>query len=241
MAETDIWISRIHFPVTVLGPGKRLGIWLQGCTLQCPGCMAKDTWHINVEQSEATFKLLHNDARWALFSADGGSRITVNKLVELCQQLGTPGLEGITISGGEPFQQPEALFSLLKKLRNWTDELKQPVDYLCYSGYPYETLLKKYKVIIGQLDTVIPEPFLVDEHVMPLRGSANQAIVSLTNLGKTRMNKYVETLNADKRRLLQIDYDGESLWFIGIPERNELDKIVQQCRKRGIELLSNSW
>ena len=33
-----------HFPVTALGPGPRLGLWVQGCHLACPGCMSRDTW-----------------------------------------------------------------------------------------------------------------------------------------------------------------------------------------------------
>ena len=37
-------ISRLHFPVTTLGPGRRLGIWFQGCSIQCRGCISIDTW-----------------------------------------------------------------------------------------------------------------------------------------------------------------------------------------------------
>ncbi|WP_461325238.1 4Fe-4S cluster-binding domain-containing protein [Bradyrhizobium diazoefficiens] len=39
-----ISVSRIHFPVTTLGPGRRLGIWFQGCSIRCPGCISMDTW-----------------------------------------------------------------------------------------------------------------------------------------------------------------------------------------------------
>ena len=41
---TTIAISRIHYPVTTLGPGKRIGIWMQGCSIRCPGCISADTW-----------------------------------------------------------------------------------------------------------------------------------------------------------------------------------------------------
>ena len=37
-------ISRLAHPVTNLGHGVRAGIWTQGCTIGCPGCMARDTW-----------------------------------------------------------------------------------------------------------------------------------------------------------------------------------------------------
>jgi anaerobic ribonucleoside-triphosphate reductase activating protein len=37
-----IAVSKAHYPVTVLGPGKRIGIWL-GCRIQCKGCVSQDT------------------------------------------------------------------------------------------------------------------------------------------------------------------------------------------------------
>ena len=39
-----IAINKAHFPVTVLGPGRRIGIWLQGCSIHCKGCVSQDTW-----------------------------------------------------------------------------------------------------------------------------------------------------------------------------------------------------
>src|SRR3546814_9784731 len=39
-----IAVSRLHFPVTALGPGRRIGLWLQGCSIRCPGCISVDTW-----------------------------------------------------------------------------------------------------------------------------------------------------------------------------------------------------
>ena len=40
---TMLALSRMHFPVTTLGPGNRIGIWVQGCTIRCPGCVSADT------------------------------------------------------------------------------------------------------------------------------------------------------------------------------------------------------
>jgi anaerobic ribonucleoside-triphosphate reductase activating protein len=39
-----IRLSRAHHPVTVLGPGRRIGLWTQGCGIGCEGCVARDTW-----------------------------------------------------------------------------------------------------------------------------------------------------------------------------------------------------
>ncbi len=103
----DLSLSRMHFPVTTLGPGRRIGIWLQGCSIRCPGCISADTW------------------------GPGHRRLSLEQLLE---QI-TPWLheaEGITISGGEPFDQFDALRSLLEGLRRLSE-----LDILVYSGYSW--------------------------------------------------------------------------------------------------------
>jgi len=37
-------LNKAHWPVTVLGPGRRIGLWVQGCTIHCKGCVSQDTW-----------------------------------------------------------------------------------------------------------------------------------------------------------------------------------------------------
>src|SRR5215213_9495247 len=109
---TPIALSRLHFPVTTLGPGRRLGIWLQGCSIRCPGCISVDTWSPTQGQT------------------------TTEAIVEALLPW-LPETEGITVSGGEPFDQPQALAVLLKELRRLS-----PVDILVYSGYPFDALSK---------------------------------------------------------------------------------------------------
>ncbi len=89
--DPEIRINLLHFPVTVLGPGERIGLWLQGCDLLCEGCIAVHT---------------HDPA--------GGSAVSVNQLAETI--LGYR-CERLTISGGEPFLQSDVLETLLRRLR----------------------------------------------------------------------------------------------------------------------------
>ena len=42
--RASIQINKAHFPVTVLGPGRRIGLWVQGCSIGCKGCVSMDTW-----------------------------------------------------------------------------------------------------------------------------------------------------------------------------------------------------
>ena len=103
-------LSRIHFPVTTLGPGKRIGIWFQGCSIRCKGCISADTW--------GTEK----------------GRVSIDEVIKVISNwLDTA--EGITLSGGEPFEQPEALELLLTQLRTRTN-----IDILVYSGHSFEKI-----------------------------------------------------------------------------------------------------
>jgi anaerobic ribonucleoside-triphosphate reductase activating protein len=218
VADT-IRISRIHYPVTVLGPGKRIGIWLQGCSNGCPGCQSKDTW-----------------------SADSGTIIPISELVAACRRFVSDGVDGITISGGEPFEQAEALELLLTELHTWTDGLDSPVDYLCYSGKPYNELHQQYPEILCLLDVIIPEPFKYELPGKPLRGSGNQPIITLTELGAERFAEYAGESNCQHKKCIQfvVETDG-SVSFIGIPERGEMQKLVELCKTQGLHLNNVSW
>ncbi|MDY6787204.1 MAG: 4Fe-4S cluster-binding domain-containing protein, partial [candidate division WOR-3 bacterium] len=46
-SDIKISINNIVYPVNSLGPGTRIGIWVQGCSMECKRCMAKHTWNIN--------------------------------------------------------------------------------------------------------------------------------------------------------------------------------------------------
>ena len=85
-------IHRILLRTHVEGPGERACIWVQGCSVHCPGCAVPWTW-----------------------STSGGEERSV---VSLCEAiLSEPGLEGVTFLGGEPFDQPEPLAAIARHLR----------------------------------------------------------------------------------------------------------------------------
>jgi anaerobic ribonucleoside-triphosphate reductase activating protein len=210
----DIRLNKAHFPVTVLGHGQRIGLWLQGCSIGCPGCCSVDTW-----------------------AADEGQSICVESLVAWCRKAtGGAPLDGITVSGGEPFEQAPALAELLARLREWTDTLGRPVDYLCYSGMPWRQV-REHTDVLGRLDAVIPEPFV---HTLPaqrLRGSANQQVIALTELGRAR---YAEAPEGDSRRM-QVQVEPGRIWMIGIPASGDLARLEKLCADRGLTLGAVSW
>src|SRR6185369_5076232 len=100
---TRIAISRIHFPISTLGPGRRVGVWFQGCSIRCEGCISADTW------------------------GAGRGQTTVDEVFSAILPWLTQA-DGITISGGEPFDQADALVALLRRVRSAT-----AVDVLVFS------------------------------------------------------------------------------------------------------------
>jgi anaerobic ribonucleoside-triphosphate reductase activating protein len=213
-----IAVNKAHYPVTVLGPGQRIGIWLQGCSIRCKGCVSQDTW-----------------------ANDPGRFMTVAALLAWCRRVATANFSGITISGGEPFDQPQALAALLKGLHEWRRSSGVDFDILCYSGFPLATLRKKHAGLLALLDAVIPEPY-VDG--LPLakvwRGSANQPLVPLSPRGEARFGPHLDAAAATGRRM-QVAADGQRLWFIGIPDRGDMAELEALCRQRGLTLDAVSW
>jgi len=85
-------LHAVESPVTVLGPGKRFGVWTQGCCRRCPGCMSPGTWELS-----------------------GGFE---TEPAALADKFRSSGCAEVTISGGEPFLQSAALAAFLQ-LAGW--------------------------------------------------------------------------------------------------------------------------
>jgi anaerobic ribonucleoside-triphosphate reductase activating protein len=193
---SSISLSRIHFPVTALGPGRRLGIWFQGCSIRCPGCISGDTWRF----SESSIK----------------PQDIVSQLDGWLQQC-----DGVTVSGGEPFDQPVALVELLQRIR-----AAKATNVLLYSGYPIERIAPVLRQVEGLVDALISDPYLVTEpQQKPLRGSDNQRLHLLTPLGVELFGRYAQAdLGCAPQLDLMLDEDGTA-WLAGIPRRGDLPRL----------------
>ena len=206
-------INKAHYPVTTLGPGTRVAIWFQGCTLACPGCLSRDTW-----------------------DSDQGMDLPLSSLLDWIDALDGP-IDGVTVSGGEPFQQPAALRALLDDLAVWRRRREPPVDLLAYSGFPLALLRRRHADVLDRLDAVIAEPFRRSEPSNdPWLGSANQRIVPLSALGTSR---YATTERPPRR--MQVHVDGERIWYVGVPRVGDIERIDEGLRRRGIEQRHVSW
>ncbi len=164
-----VYINCILHPIKTLGPGKRVGIWFQGCDIKCKGCMSKHTWELKDEFLTTTDKVL--------------------------RKVKESGLDKVTISGGEPFQQANALKNILEGLKELGIE-----DIIIYSGMKKEQILKKYKWIKDLCSLLISEPFVEDKPSnMIWKGSENQQATIFKN-----ESYYKNWLNKEKDKKVQI-------------------------------------
>lgn len=206
---TGLTISRIHFPVTTLGPGRRIGIWFQGCSIRCPGCISSDTW----------VKTPHNT--------------TVGEVLNLCEEY-RDAAEGITISGGEPFEQSDALLELLVGTRKF---IPDQADVLVYSGKTFREIVPFLDQCSGLIDALISEPYLLSAgQTKPLTGSDNQMLHLLTSLGRERYQSYQRLRVAEDDRIdVQFDSSGV-VWMAGIPRRGDLERLRMTLSQQGITI-----
>ncbi|MBK7001555.1 MAG: 4Fe-4S cluster-binding domain-containing protein [Rhodoferax sp.] len=217
-ANAHLQLNKAHFPVTVLGPGQRIGLWLQGCSIGCKGCVSVDTWERDPQRT-----------------------VAISSLLTWCKQVAGSGLDGVTISGGEPFDQPEGLRHLLQALRLWRSQARLDFDILCYSGYPLKTLQQRHARLLALLDALIPEPFIDSQSGVLWRGSSNQPLVPLSPLGQQRYAAFVCAPLQEEDKRMQVAVEGGRVWMIGIPARGDMTRIEALCRSRGLTLEQVSW
>jgi anaerobic ribonucleoside-triphosphate reductase activating protein len=145
-------LAEIASHVTTLGPGRRLGVWTQGCPFRCPDCISPE-W-----QPLRPNKLVRvEDIRDHLLSL-------------ACH-------DGLTFSGGEPMLQAAGLLDLWRQLRT-----ERPVwTLIVFSGYRRQELVAsgqpEQQALLAEADAFIGGPYVAtlnDGH--GLRGSANQEI-----------------------------------------------------------------
>lgn len=207
--QVKISLSRLHYPVTTLGPGQRIGIWFQGCSIRCPGCISADTWALDMPDT------------------------TVEQVVQAVS-LWLGQADGITISGGEPFDQPAALAGLLAAIPLAADQ-----DVLVYSGHAFEHIQQHPSLQEGRIDALISDPFAVHmPQTLPLRGSDNQRLHLLTERGRQRFADFNNPISPDQRSLdVMFDDDG-TVWMAGIPRPGDIGRLRAVLGAQGHEIRS---
>lgn len=174
------------------GPGNRFSMWLQGCSRHCDGCLAKDTW-----------------------SHELRNMISVEKLADEIKN--SKDIEGITVLGGEPFEQALELEILLHSI-------PRKLSRIIFTGYTLDYLQKLHDSSVDNIlqltDVLVDGPYIKEKRSFsrPMVGSDNQTFHFFTD-------RYTITDFPPNRIELRIGKNGRLL-LNGMGEIEEMIKGV---------------
>ena len=135
------------------GPGFRMAVFVQGCPHHCPECHNPQTHDF-----------------------EGGVMMDTDDIV--AQALDNPLLDGVTLTGGEPFCQPEACADIARRVK------AGGLNVWSYSGFTFEQLLNGtdgQKELLNSIDVLVDGPFLIAKRTLEcrFRGSSNQRVIDV--------------------------------------------------------------
>ena len=136
------------------GPGLRYAVFVQGCSHHCPGCQNPET-----------------------HDPQGGHEENTANLIAKMKK--NPLLSGITLSGGEPMEQPVPCLELAKAAH------ENRLNVWCYTGYTWEELLEQNNpdriALLKQVDVLVDGPFIMTQKSLELDycGSKNQRLIDV--------------------------------------------------------------
>jgi anaerobic ribonucleoside-triphosphate reductase activating protein len=176
----------------VNGPGDRFVIWTQGCRKMCKNCYNPETW-----------------------SHYRNNLIDIDLLVEEIKNSSTTG---VTISGGDPFEQPEELFYLLREIK----QLDLSDGVIVFSGYTIDEIRvrEELRKSLDYIDVLIDGLYIDEKRITNgLAGSSNQEFHFLTD----KISR--DSINIDQE--VEIHSLGELIQITGFPL---IDKINMKLK-----------
>jgi anaerobic ribonucleoside-triphosphate reductase activating protein len=165
------------------GPGRRTAVWVQGCAIRCVGCCNPE-----------------------LFAADGGSQVDPDALAD---RVVARGVEGLTVLGGEPFDQADGLASLCRAVQ------ARGRTVLVFTGYTLDALRLRpdpaVAAALAAIDTLVDGPFERDRPERRRRwvGSENQRLWHLSG-------RYGDA-DFEGANTVELRWDGATLTVNGWP------------------------
>lgn len=198
-------LNRIQYPIYNLGSGKRIGIWTQGCSLHCPGCVSQSLW-----------------------SHDGGKACEAEHIAQDILKV-QQHFDGITITGGEPFEQYKALLVFCSIIKSYTD-----LTIFVFSGYSLEELQQRYpdQMFMTYLDYLLDGRYdrsLHENH--NARGSSNQHLYQFEEGAPVLQQE----LFSGQQWSFAVSDDGK-VFLSGIPKKHDLADIIDQFSQVGLTI-----
>jgi len=187
-------IERAVNYVETLGPGKRLCVWVNGCSRRCVGCVSARLQRID-ESTEV-------------------------QIEEYFLGYNLQQTDGVTVSGGEPFEQIDELYKLVRYFRR-----RGVRDILVYTGFTLQELREmnseKIEGILNNISVLIDGPYIekLDGGAGNLKGSDNQQIYYLDETLREKYEKYL----SQERKMQEIEM-ANVLLGVGIPDREYIEQ-----------------
>ena len=204
-------IARLFYPVKVLGPGNRVGIWTAGCHRRCKGCANPELWN-----------------------ADNLPHMNVEQIISAIKRAGQAGIiDGITISGGEPLNQEDELKDLLNQIHT---ELGIE-DIILFTGYEinntsdFDWVRESCSLVIdGTYDETRNKGEV-------LRGSDNQSYVFKNDYWKEFYGEYIRQNNG--RNLAQNFTVSDGVVSVGIHKPDFNNELNLRLKEHSIGRIDN--
>ncbi|GHV52172.1 radical SAM protein [Synergistales bacterium] len=189
-------ISRYTERTQALGPFTRSALWVWGCSRSCGGCI------------------------YRLDRTPESRAFDIEELADIFCAISDA--EGITISGGEPFEQASAAAAMLRAIRSRRD-----YGAIIYSGFTHEELKGEAKADAGvralleETDILIDGPYIaaLDDGITPYRGSSNQRVIQCSS----RYDDIIERYYNVTGRKAEIKISGRRAELNGVPSKAAID------------------
>lgn len=195
----DLSIHSILTQSEVNGPGERLVIWTQGCTKGCVGCFNPETWKFS--------------SKWMKNPKD------------LAALVISSNPEGLTLTGGDPLEQPDALLEFLRELHLDGESLTSeflPRGIICFTGFLIEELEGAAKECLEYIDLLIDGRFVEQlRYTSGLAGSSNQRFHFSSKVGRGECRLRRDEILIDQSIEVHVDdIDSSIVRVTGFPVIN---------------------
>lgn len=198
-------LNRIQYPVYNLGKGKRISVWVQGCSFGCKGCISQ-----------------------TLQTKKGGKLVDIENLVYKISKVADQ-FDGVTITGGEPFQQYKELIAFCAWLKQQTN-----LEIYVFSGYYLNELVELFpdRLFTKYIDFLMDGRYVKeDHHNENIKGSGNQALYQFVD---NDVIKLKNGFSSDEFGL-SVDKDNQ-VYLSGIPKQNDLNQLNKFLTQTGIDI-----